>query len=184
MRQRRRSLPNFCPRVVREWQKHSWTVFSRATVLKCRQPKTLPPHPPPRQAIVVASHHRSDGDNWGPLPHASALWSSAGEEGEGLRTTTIRPCRPPQRDRLRLQWRPKTIQLSGRGGDDDTIDDRINNQQMTQSGGAGGASQDAKVDLKLLIVAIILIYCLLETINVLFFLFLSIFNKLIIFRPS
>ncbi len=45
-------------------------------------------------------------------------------------------------------------------------------------------SQDAKVDLKLLIVAIILIYCLLETINVLFFLFLSIFNKLIIFRAS
>ena len=45
-------------------------------------------------------------------------------------------------------------------------------------------SQDAKVDLKLLIVAIILIYYLLETINVLFFLFLSIFNKLIIFRAS
>jgi hypothetical protein len=42
-------------------------------------------------------------------------------------------------------------------------------------------SQDAKVDLKLLIVAIILIYCLLETINVLL---LSIFNKLIIFRAS
>jgi hypothetical protein len=40
-------------------------------------------------------------------------------------------------------------------------------------------SQDAKVDLKLLIVAIIPIYCLSETINVLFFLFLSIFNKLI-----
>jgi hypothetical protein len=45
-------------------------------------------------------------------------------------------------------------------------------------------SQDAKVDLKLLIVAIILIYCLSETINVLFFLFLSILNKLIIFRAS
>jgi ribosomal protein S8E len=37
-------------------------------------------------------------------------------------------------------------------------------------------SQDAKVDLKPLIVAIIPIYYLSETINVLFFLFLSIFN--------
>jgi hypothetical protein len=37
-------------------------------------------------------------------------------------------------------------------------------------------SQDAKVDLKPLIVAIIPIYCLSETINVLFFLFLSILN--------
>jgi len=46
------------------------------------------------------------------------------------------------------------------------------------------ASQDAKVDLKPLIVAIIPIYCLSETINVLFFLFLSIFNKLIIFSAS
>jgi hypothetical protein len=45
-------------------------------------------------------------------------------------------------------------------------------------------SQDANVDLKLLIVAIIPIYCLSETINVLFFLFLSIFNKLIIFSAS
>ena len=36
-------------------------------------------------------------------------------------------------------------------------------------------SQDAKVDLKLLIVAIIPIYCLSETINVLCFLFFSIF---------
>ena len=45
-------------------------------------------------------------------------------------------------------------------------------------------SQDANVDLKLLIVAIIPIYCLSETINVLFFLFLSIFNKLIIFGAS
>jgi hypothetical protein len=45
-------------------------------------------------------------------------------------------------------------------------------------------SQDAKVDLKPLIVAIIPIYFLSETINVLFFLFLSIFNKLIIFSSS
>jgi hypothetical protein len=45
-------------------------------------------------------------------------------------------------------------------------------------------SQDAKVDLKPLIVAIIPIYCLSETINVLFFLFLNIFNKLIIFSSS
>jgi hypothetical protein len=45
-------------------------------------------------------------------------------------------------------------------------------------------SQDAKVDLNSLIVAIIPIYCLSETINVLFFLFLSIFNKLIIFSAS
>jgi len=33
----------------------------------------LPPRPPPRQAIVAASDHRRDGDNRGPLPHASAL---------------------------------------------------------------------------------------------------------------
>jgi hypothetical protein len=45
-------------------------------------------------------------------------------------------------------------------------------------------SQDAKVDLKPLIVAIIPIYFLSDTINVLFFLFLSIFNKLIIFSSS
>jgi hypothetical protein len=45
-------------------------------------------------------------------------------------------------------------------------------------------SQDAKVDLKPFVVAIIPIYCLSETINVLFFLFLSIFNKLIIFSSS
>jgi hypothetical protein len=36
-------------------------------------------------------------------------------------------------------------------------------------------SQDAKVDLKPLIVAIIPIYCFSETINVIFFLFLTIF---------
>ncbi len=97
-----------------------------------------PPRLPPRQAIVAASRHRSNGDNRGPLPHASALCSSASEEGEGLMTTTIRPRCPPCRDHLRLQWRPKTIQRSGRGGDDDTIDDRIINQQTTRSGGAAG----------------------------------------------
>ena len=45
-------------------------------------------------------------------------------------------------------------------------------------------SQDAKVDLKPLIVAIISIYCLSETINLFFFLFLSVFNKLIIFSAN
>ena len=37
------------------------------------QTKPLPPRPPPQQAIVTASHHRSDGDNRGLLSHASAL---------------------------------------------------------------------------------------------------------------
>ena len=108
--------------------------------LSLRQTKHLLPHLPPQQAIVAASHHRSDGDNRGPLPHASALRSSAGEEGEGLMTTTICPRRPPRRDHLRLQWWPKTIQLSGRGDNDDTIEaeNRINNQQTTCSGGRGG----------------------------------------------
>ncbi len=45
-------------------------------------------------------------------------------------------------------------------------------------------SQDAKVDLKPLIVAVIPIYCLSETINLSFFLFLSVFNKLIIFNAN
>ena len=45
-------------------------------------------------------------------------------------------------------------------------------------------SQDAKVDLKPLIVAVIPIYFLSETINLFFFLFLCVFNKLIIFRAS
>jgi hypothetical protein len=45
-------------------------------------------------------------------------------------------------------------------------------------------SQDAKVDLKPLIVAIIIVYCFSETINVIFFLFLTIFNKLILFSDS
>jgi len=46
------------------------------------------------------------------------------------------------------------------------------------------SSQDAKVDLKLLIVAVMPIYCLSETINVFFFLFLCVLNKLIIFSVS
>jgi hypothetical protein len=46
------------------------------------------------------------------------------------------------------------------------------------------ASQDAKVDLKALIVAVMPIYCLSETINLFFFLFLCVFNKLIIFSVS
>ena len=45
-------------------------------------------------------------------------------------------------------------------------------------------SQDAKVDLKPLIVAVIPIYCLSETINLFFVLFLCVFNKLIIFSAS
>jgi hypothetical protein len=45
-------------------------------------------------------------------------------------------------------------------------------------------SQDAKVDLKALIVAVMPIYCLSETINLFFFLFLCVFNKLIIFSVS
>ncbi len=46
------------------------------------------------------------------------------------------------------------------------------------------ASQDAKVDLKALIVAVMPIYCLSETINLFFFLFLCVFNKLIIISVS
>ena len=46
------------------------------------------------------------------------------------------------------------------------------------------SSQDAKVDLKALIVAVMPIYCLSETINLFFFLFLCVFNKLIIFSVS
>jgi hypothetical protein len=49
-------------------------------------------------------------------------------------------------------------------------------QASTRCGLSVDTSQDAKVDLKPLIVAIIPIYYLSETINVLFFLFLSIFN--------
>jgi hypothetical protein len=45
-------------------------------------------------------------------------------------------------------------------------------------------SQDAKVDLKPLIVAVIPIYCFSEIINLFFFLFLYVFNKLIIFSAS
>ena len=45
-------------------------------------------------------------------------------------------------------------------------------------------SQDAKVDLKPLIVAVIPIYYLSETINLFNFLFLYVFNKLIIFSAS
>jgi len=45
-------------------------------------------------------------------------------------------------------------------------------------------SQDAKVDLKALIVAVMPIYCLSETINLFFFVFLCVFNKLIIFSVS
>jgi len=45
-------------------------------------------------------------------------------------------------------------------------------------------SQDAKVDLKPLIVAVMPIYCLSETINLFFFLFLCVYNKLIIFSAS
>ena len=45
-------------------------------------------------------------------------------------------------------------------------------------------SQDAKVDLKPLIVAIIPINSLSETINLFCFLFLSVFNKLIKFSAS
>jgi hypothetical protein len=113
-------------------------MFLHKITIKMSGKTPLPPRPPPRQAIVAASRHRSKGDNRGPLPHASALCSSASEEGEGLMTTTIRPRCPPCHDHLRLQWRPKTIQRSGRCGDDDTIDDQINNQQTTRSGGAEG----------------------------------------------
>ena len=74
---------------------------------------------------------------------------SDGDEGEALTTTTIQPRRPPRRDRLRLQWRPKTIQRSGRGGDDDTIDSSKSNQQSTNNdngkwrgGGTTGRRQD------------------------------------------
>jgi hypothetical protein len=41
-----------------------------------------------------------------------------------------------------------------------------------------------EVDLKPLIVAIISIYCLSETINLFFFLFLCVFNELIIFSAN
>jgi hypothetical protein len=44
-------------------------------------------------------------------------------------------------DRLRLQWRPKTIQCSARGGNNDTIDGSESNQQSTNDvnwrGGGG-----------------------------------------------
>ncbi len=49
---------------------------------------------------------------------------------------------------------------------------------------AVATSQDAKVDLKPLIVAIIQIYSFSETINLFFFLFLSVFYELIIFSAS
>ena len=54
----------------------------------------------------------------------------------------IRPLRPPLRDYLWLQWRPKTIQRSGRGGDNDTIDSSKSNQQSTNNGKwrGGGAT--------------------------------------------
>jgi len=45
----------------------------------------------------------------------------------------IRPRRPPRRDRLQLQWRPKTIQRSSRGGGDNTIDGSESNQQSTNN---------------------------------------------------
>jgi hypothetical protein len=45
-------------------------------------------------------------------------------------------------------------------------------------------SQDAKVDLKPLIVAVIPLYCLSETIKLFFCLFLCVLNKLIIFSTS
>ena len=59
--------------------------------------------------------------------------------------------------------------------------------QAQARGGVGqarGASQDAKVDLKPLIVAVIPIYCLSETINLFFFLFFNVFHKLIIFNAN
>jgi hypothetical protein len=46
------------------------------------------------------------------------------------------------------------------------------------------SSQDAKVDLKALIVAVMPLYCLSETINLFYFWFLCVFNKLIIFSVS
>ena len=46
------------------------------------------------------------------------------------------------------------------------------------------SSQDATVDLKPLIVAVITIYYLSETIHLFFFLFLCVFNKLIIFSAN
>ena len=72
---------------------------------------------------------------------------TAGEEGEGLLTSMIRPRCPPQRDRLQLQWRSKTIQRSGRGGNDDTMDGSKSNQQSTndanwRGGGATGRRHD------------------------------------------
>jgi hypothetical protein len=50
--------------------------------------------------------------------------------------------------------------------------------------GSLNLSQDAKVYLKILIVAIIQIYSLSETINLFFFLFLRFFKKLILFSAS
>ena len=122
-------------------------MFLHKITIKMSGKTPLPPRPPPRQAIVAASRHRSKGDNRGPLPHASALCSSASEEGEGLMTTTIRPRCPPCHDHLRLQWRPKTIQRSGRGDDNDTIDGSKSNQQSTndakwRGGGATGRRHD------------------------------------------
>jgi len=105
-------------------------IFTIITI-KMSSKTPLPPRPPPRQAIIAVSHHRSNRDNRGHLPHASALSSSAGEKGEGLMTTTIRSRFPPRRDRLWLQWRPKTNQRSGHGGDNDTIDSSESNQQST-----------------------------------------------------
>ena len=48
-------------------KKHSQTYFHaiRFEIRDHRQPKPLPPRPPPRQAMVAASHHCSDGDNRG-----------------------------------------------------------------------------------------------------------------------
>jgi len=64
------------------------------------------------------------------------------------------------------------------GGDDDNDDD--NNGGDSGDGDDMGRvtpSQDAKVDLKALIVAVMPIYCLSETINLFFFLFVCVFNK-------
>ncbi len=63
-------------------EKCFWTVVG-PLIYRHWQTKPLPPRLPPRQAIISASHHRSNRDNWGSLSHASALWSSAGEEGYG-----------------------------------------------------------------------------------------------------
>ena len=97
-----------------------------------RQMKPLPPRSPPRQAMVIASHHRSNGDNQGTFAACLCPLICCKGGGRGADDNKDSTRHPPRGNQLWLHWRPKTIQRS-RQDDEGTINGSESSQQSTNN---------------------------------------------------